>query len=129
LRLRIVQLRRDFTTYGLVLLGIAVCVLPWLVRQIVESDANYKYYLGGAVLLSMVGLHQRRLDLDFVRKHLPFPRSELIAEYALLALPIALGFWCSNAWREGLMLFGAVLCIPWMPVARVSARVPCGCAR
>ncbi len=120
LRLRVVQLRRAFPAYGLVLLGIAVCAAPWLVHRIVESGADYKYYLSGAVLLSIAGLHQRRPDLQFVHKHLPHPHAELMMEYALLALPVVVGLWCSSAWQQGLVLFAAVLAIPLLPVARIS---------
>ena len=120
LRLRIVQLRRAFPVYGRVLLAIAICGVPILVRSVVESSADYKFYLGGAVILAIVGGHQRRPDLDFVRKHLPYPRSELMAEYALLVIPVVIGFMLGNAWQEGLVLFAVALCIPLMPVARSS---------
>jgi len=118
IHLRWVQLRRAFPIYGLVLLGLAVCTVPWLVHRIVTIDQEYAYYIAGGVLLSIVGWHQRRPDLDFVRKHLPFPHAELMFEYALLSLPVVLGLW--SMWMVGLVLIATSLIIPWMPAARVS---------
>jgi len=115
-RLRLTQLRRAYPGWWVVLLAIAIIAIPIVVEKLVVSDSNMRYYLSGAFLLAVVGWHQRRPDLRFVRKHIAQPNGSLMLEYLLLALPVMIGFGMANAWVEvGAVLFGMIALV-FMPV-------------
>lgn len=91
LRLRWLQLRRALPTYGIVLLALAVVGAVWLLHKVVHQDAmNAPYIVVGAVLM-VWGLHQRRADHHFLRRHVPQARVAMALEYSALILPVLLG--------------------------------------
>lgn len=119
LRLRWLQLRRAFPPYGLVLLGIAVCVVLWLMRRAVAHDATYAPYLAAGVLLTAWGLHQRRPDLRFLMRHVPRARAAMALEYGVLVLPAMLALGLAGAWPWVPPAAAAVL-LAWVPVVQAG---------
>ncbi len=117
LRLRLLQLRRAFPPYGLVLLGLAVCGAVWLMHRAVSHDATYAPYLAGGALLTVWGLHQRRNDLRFLLRHVPRASLAMAVEYGMLVLPVGLALGLAGAWPWVLPAM-AVLLLPWVPVVQ-----------
>jgi hypothetical protein len=125
LRLRWKQLRRAFPNYGIVLLMGAVVTGIVLLRRTVELDPTYASYIAAGVLVMVMGLHQRRMDLHFVLRHLRYPRAAIALEYGVLLLVVAIALGSAKAWTAmAILLQGAF--IPWIPLkygTGVRARV------
>ncbi|MEO8590417.1 MAG: hypothetical protein ABI432_13665 [Flavobacteriales bacterium] len=119
LGLRWIQLRRAVPPFGIMLLALALVILVWLLQKAVVRDASYGAYIAGALLLAVWGMHQRRLDLHFLHRHVPNPRLVMALEYAALALPVLLGLLLAHAWTCAAMV-PVVGAFPWVPVVRTS---------
>lgn len=119
LRLRWLQLRRAFPSYGLVLLALAVGAAMWLMHRAVAHDATYAPYLAGGVLLTAWGLHQRRPDLRFLMHHVRRARRAMALEYGALVLPVVLALGLAGAWPWVPPAAAAVL-LAWVPVVQVG---------
>ncbi|MBK6754333.1 MAG: hypothetical protein IPG69_12265 [Flavobacteriales bacterium] len=119
LRLRWLQLRRALPTYGIVLLALAVVGAVWLLHKVVHQDAmNAPYIVVGAVLM-VWGLHQRRADHHFLRRHVPQARVAMALEYSALILPVLLGLLFAGEWTSSSVLL-VMPVLPWSPVALAS---------
>lgn len=116
-RLRWLQLRRSVGSLGRVLLALALCGVVLLIRCAVLLDPATARWIAGGALLIATGLHQRRMDIPFLQRHVPSARRAMAVEYGLLMLPVLLGLLSGRAWMA-VVLLPLVLAVPWLPVVR-----------
>ncbi|MFZ1331251.1 MAG: hypothetical protein WAR83_03640 [Flavobacteriales bacterium] len=94
--------------------------VPRLVWELMGDDPNMRYYISGAFVLTIYGWHQRRADLSFVHKHIDHPKSALMLEYVLLALPFAVGLCSGGAWFIGFIVLLATMALVYVPTPESS---------
>ena len=86
------------------------------------AGSDYGHYaVPAALLFSTVSAHRQRADLDFLRLSAPAYRGWLAAEYALLALPVAV--WLLLLGRPAAALLTVLLppLATWLPAAAPRA--------
>lgn len=119
LRLRWIQLRHAFPSYGIALLGVAIPVVVLLLHTAIQRDTSLAPYIVGGAVFMVFGLHQRRTDHAFLQRHLHRPQLAMAVEYMALLLPVLLAVSTSDAWSwSGLLLVAGV--VPWLPVGHGS---------
>jgi hypothetical protein len=119
LRLRWLQLRRAIPLYGIVLLALAVVLGLRLMHRAMLQDDSYASFIAGGAVLMVWGLHQRRADHHFLRRHVPQARVAMALEYSALILPVLLGLLFAGEWTSSSVLL-VMPVLPWSPVALAS---------
>lgn len=119
LRLRLLgRLLREIGWLRLALVG------PMLLLGLLQALASLGKYPQGlwavplVVAWSLLGAHRRRSDLTFLASAAPGFRPWLAAEYALLALPLALGLMALRAAGPAALAVGLAPLVAWAPAAR-----------
>jgi len=121
LRLRLLgRLLREVGWLRLALVG------PILTLGLLQTLASLQQLPHGLWLLpplvawALLGAHRRRADLPFLASAAPGHRPWLAAEYALLALPVALSLLALRAAGPAGLLLGLAALVAWVPAARAG---------
>jgi hypothetical protein len=121
LRMRLQLLGRLLLEIGWLRLALVGPMLALGLLQAVSSLAKQPHGLWAAPLLvawSLLGAHRRRSDLLFLASAAPGFRPWLAAEYALLALPLAVGLVAGRAIGPAVLTLGLASVVAWAPAAR-----------
>ena len=124
LSLRLRLLGRLLLEIGWLRLALAVPMLALGLLQVFASLAKQPRGLWVVPLLvgwTMLGAHRQRADAQWLAAAAPAYRPWLAVEYALLALPLALGLLALRAPGPAALLLGLAVLVAWVPPARPPA--------
>jgi hypothetical protein len=124
LRLRLVLLGRLLREIGWLRLGLVLPLLGLGLLQTLDSLARQPHGLWAIPLLvgwALLGAHRQRADAQWLAAAAPAHRPWLAAEYALLALPLALGLLALRAYGPATLTPGLAALVAWVPPARPPA--------
>ncbi|MDJ0365263.1 hypothetical protein QMK33_08865 [Hymenobacter sp. H14-R3] len=124
LRLRFILLGRLLREIGWLRLGLAGPLLALGLLQTLDTLSRQPHGLWAVPLLvgwSVLGAHRQRADAQWLATAAPGHRPWLAAEYALLALPLALGLLGLRAYGPAAALLGLAALVAWAPPARAPA--------
>ncbi|MGI4760697.1 MAG: hypothetical protein ACRYF0_08330 [Janthinobacterium lividum] len=121
LRMRLRLLARLLREIGWLRLALLLPMLLLGLLQALASLGKQPHGLWAMPLLvawSLLGAHRQRADLPFLASAAPGFRPWLAAEYALLALPLAIGLLALRAAGPAALTLGLAPLVAWAPPAR-----------